>query len=298
MPGKKFTYIAVSVIALLLALSFWKLDIDPPLYYVGHSQAQITDPYHLTFAARNAVQTGEWNPEEFHRWDVFKYSLVSGVSYLLFTLFGVSRVTANLAALLLHLGGFLFFLMALARSRPRKELLTAALFLLFNSTLFFYGRLPFLENGLILFSGLIFWILVRYHEKIWGQFLCGFIVALAALAGKLFGLILLGPVALTLLYIYRAKATKPLGIMAAGLATGLCLQVVLFYGGDPSIPLSYYSEQTVGMYGGPPGFSSITNFFKMLISYGGESSLWKFMPFFFGLGVLSFIITALTFPRE
>lgn len=59
MPGKKFTYIAVAFIALLLALSFWKLDIDPPLYYVGHSQAQITDPYHLTFSARNAAQTGD-----------------------------------------------------------------------------------------------------------------------------------------------------------------------------------------------------------------------------------------------
>ena len=168
MTAKQFTYMIVSIIAFLLILSFWKLDIDPPLYYVGHSQAQITDPYHLTFSSKNAAQTGEWNPQEFHRWDVFKFSLVSGVSYLLFTLFGVSRVTANLAALLLHLGGFVFFLMALARSRPREEWLLAALFLLFNSTLFFYGRLPFLENGLILFSGLTFWILVKYHEKIWG----------------------------------------------------------------------------------------------------------------------------------
>ena len=106
-------YVCWFVIIGFLILKFVNLDSDPPLFHVGHGQAQLTDPYHLTHFARNAENFNDWNPFDFHRWDIFKNSLVSGVSFLIFSLFGVSRLTANLSAVLLNVGGLYLFLLGL-----------------------------------------------------------------------------------------------------------------------------------------------------------------------------------------
>ena len=98
-----YYYIIIAAMALLFIVRFLKLQIDPPYFFYGFSQAHLTDPYHITFFARNAVLFDNWNPFDYHRWDIFKFSLVSGFSYLLFSLFGVSRITANLSALILNL---------------------------------------------------------------------------------------------------------------------------------------------------------------------------------------------------
>lgn len=291
-------YISFGTIAVLLILRFVALDNDPPLFYTGHSQSQITDPYHITYSARNAVLFDDWNPHGIHRWDVFKYSIVSAVSYPLFSLFGVSRVTANLSAIFLQLFGLLLFILGLIKLRPNGEVIVAALLLLLNSTLFFFGRIPLLENGLIFFSGLLFFVFVRYHDRIWGQVLLGTIVAFAVLSGKLFGFLLLIPVVLTMFYRYRFKLFSPYLYVGLGLVAGITFQTVIFYGGDVSIMLNYYTEQTVGIHGKPPGFLSIADFFKMLLSYGAESKLWRFTPFLLAMSILSLVLTTLTFPKQ
>jgi hypothetical protein len=263
----------------LAALRFCNLQNDPPLFYTGHGQALLTDPYHLTFAARNKVLFGEWNPFDYHRWDVFRNSLVSGVGFLYFKLGGVSRITANLASLSLQMSGMLLFLLGFAGFRRYWEIVLTALLLLLNSTLFFYGRAPFLENGLIFLSGLTFFAFVRYHERLWGQFLVGVLVACAAMAGKLFGVCLFGPVVLTTAYVYRRRSFVPLAAATGGFLAGIAAYLFLFYGGELSSVVEYYRQHTVGLYGGPPGFASAAGFFHMLITFGGESGLWQYTPF-------------------
>jgi len=149
---------------------------------------------------------------------------------------------------------------------------------------------------LIFLSGLTFFIFIRYHEKIWGQLLTGGLIALAALAGKLFGFILIGPVILTLVYRYRSKFILPALTICAGMIITALIYIFIFYGDNLSIMTNYYTEQTTGMYGAPPGFSSIINFFKMLIIYGGESGIVEFAPFIILSIILSLIITVMVLP--
>jgi len=277
---------AAVVIVVLLVLRFVLLNIDPPYFFAGYTQAHLTDPYHLTFAARNAVLFDDWNPFDYHRWDVFKYSLVSGTAWLLFSLFGVSRITANLAGVFLSIGGMVFFVFGLAGYLKRRELMISALVLLLSSMLFFYGRLPFLETGLMFLSGLTFFIFMRYHESRWGQALSGFLVVLAALAGKLFGLILLAPILVMLIYEYRRQAVKPILMTIGGSLAGLIVYTLVFYGGDFSVMMNYYAEQTTGMYGAPKGLTSPLGFVVQFITFGSENGLLAFSPFMVALTVL------------
>jgi len=276
---KTIKYFLIGLIIFLAVIRFAALDIDPPYFFAGYTQAHLTDPYHLTFAARNAVLFDDWNPFDYHRWDIFKYSLVSGASYIVFSIFGVSRVTANIAGLLLNMGGLLLFIMSFAGYRHLRERGILTALLLINSMLLFYGRLPFLENGLIFLSGLIFFIFMRYHGKGWGLLLTGFLVAVAALAGKLFGLILLAPIILGLIYIHRSKALKPGLITLAGTAAGIIIYTLVFYGGSFSVMLDYYAEQTTGMYGAPLGLQSPLGFLRQLVTYGEAGGLFVFLPF-------------------
>lgn len=290
---------ALLVLALLLVgLRFITLDTDPPLYFIGHGQALLTDPYHLTHHARASSLYDESHPFGVHRWDSFKNSLVSGVSYLVFAIFGVSRISANFAGALLSVTGLLLFLLALFHHRSPGETIIAGALLGLNSLLLFYGRVPMLENGLIFLSGALFYVFLTYGRTLAGQITSGILISLAALAGKLFGALLLAPVALTLLYIYRSRALIPLAWTMLGVAVGAGGYALVFYGGDMSLALSYYSEQTVGMYGYPPGFTSIGNFFRMLLIYGGESGLTGYIPFWFTLTVIAVICLSLSAPKN
>ncbi len=291
-----FLYFGLILILGLTLLHFVSLENDPPLFYVGHGQSLLTDPYHLTHAARNEILYDNWNLYDYDRWDVFKNSLISGASYLIFSAFDVSRVTANVAAIVLHLTGLLLFILSLYRFRGTKEAIFTALFLLINAMLFYYGRLPYLENGLIFLSSLTFFIFVKYYNKIWGQALTGGLIALAALAGKLFGLILIAPVLLVLIYRYRSKLLLPVMTVCGGLIVSAFLYIFAFYSENLAVLNNYYAEQTTGMYGSPPGLSSLTNFFKMLIIYGGESGIVEFAPFIILSIILSLIITAFAIP--
>lgn len=273
------------------------LGADPPLFYLGHGDDLLTDPFHITHFARNIILFDDGNPFDYHRWDIFKSSVVSLASFIMFAIFGVSRLVANLTAVLLSVGGGLLFLCGLSKEWGNRKLFIAALLLLINSTLFYYGRLPFLENGLIFFSGLLFFVFARFHDRLWGQILIGFLVAMAALAGKLFGFILIGPVLIALTFKYRQKVIIPAVAIVGGLISGIAVWVIVLYNGSWSGLTSYYGEQTVGMYGPPPGFSSPLGFVKMLLTYGGESGLWQYTPFLILLTLCSLLLIILFWPR-
>ncbi len=281
------------LIIFLIILRFISLEIDPPNFFAGHTQAHLTDPYHLTFFARNAILFDDWNPFDFYRWDVFKYSLVSGFSYIVFSIAGISRITANLSAVLLSLAGIGFFVIGFYRLRSNRETLIMTGFLLLSSMLFFYGRLPFLENGLIFLSGLLFFVFIKTYDKWWGQLLSGFLVALATLSGKLFGLILLGPVILSLIYYYRFRAFIPSLRILFGCIIGMTLYVIVFFDGGLLILKNYYLEQTIGMSGTHPGLLSPLAMLKKLLTYGSTNGFFELSPFLLILAGFGLILILL-----
>ena len=283
-------WLAVAFLLALTGLRFVHLDNDPPLYYAHITQSLLTDPYHLTFYARNAVLFDNWNPFDFHRFDVFRNSLISGLAYLSFSTFGVSAITANLAALAANLAGILLFLFGLGGGRPLREIFFTALFLLSSSYLFFYGRLPFLENGLILLAGLLFFVMMRCYARWWGQLLVGVLIALAALAGKLFGATLLGPVVLALVYLYRRHSVRPVVLTLLGCVVGAGLYLLIFYGGNFALLRSYYIEQSLDLYGPPPALRSIAALAAYFVTYPKEAGLWHFEPFLVALSCIGFVI--------
>jgi 4-amino-4-deoxy-L-arabinose transferase-like glycosyltransferase len=279
-----YYWFSALIILFLLIIRFILLDIDPPFFLAKITQSLYTDPYHLTFFARNKVLFNDWNPFDYHRWDIFKYSVVSGMSYILFSFFGVSRITANLAGIFLNLGGMLLFVLGFLKYRTKREFIFLAILLLLNSVLLFHSRLPLLENGLILFCGLTFYVFMKYYNSKVGQFSVGFIIAVGALTGKLFGFIMLGPVVLTYLYIYRSKFIFPVILTIGGSLSGVFIYVLLFYSGSITTMLNYYQEQAIGMYGTPLGFTSPVAFVAQFLSFGKDNG-------FFNLSIFTSILT-------
>jgi len=297
-PASLFALLSLLLILFLIVIRFFLLDIDPPLFFKGYTQAHLTDPYHLTHYARNKVLFNDWDPFDFHRWDVFKYSLVNGTAYIVFSLFGVSRVTANIAGLILNLSGLLLFLTGLGGKRESREILLTAILLFLSSMLFFYGRMPFLENGLIFWSGFLFFIFNRFYDRWYGQFVSGFIVALAALSGKLFGLILVVPVMAGFIYMYRRRSAVPIILSVGGIVSGGILFLLVFFGGGIEVLKRYYLEQTFGMYGSPDGLSSPLEFIKNLILYGAGSGFYDFSPFMLVMAAAGLLMLYFSIPLK
>ena len=116
------------------------------------------------------------------------------------------------------------------------------------------------------------------------------LIGLAAFSGKLFGFLVIVPVAITYLFIFHKKLYIPLALTVVGTVAGSLIYIAVFYGGDYQTMLSYYHEQTTGMYGTPTGFVSLYGFFMNLITYGGESGFFRLSPYLVSLAGLSSIV--------
>ena len=287
---------AMLVIVAGLIVRFLYLGADPPLYFEGTTQALLTDPYNFVHFARNKVLYDQWDIFDYHRWDVFKYSLSSGFGYLFFSLGGVSRVTANLSAVVLNLGGLLLFVFGTAR-QSRRAALVCAVLLFSNMTLIVYGRYPFLENGLIFVAGLSFYVFTRWYPKRFVIPLTGFLVALAVLSGKAYGIVLIIPPILVILKENRNRYKTEIPLL--GLATLLSgvLLALLFYGDNVMTAYRYVSEQSTGMYGFPKALLSPLTFFEHLITLGGTSRIFWYSPFWLGLAFFAGVYLLLTKPN-
>ncbi|UCD17439.1 MAG: hypothetical protein JSV44_00580 [Candidatus Zixiibacteriota bacterium] len=286
------------LIMVLLVVRFVSLDIDPPDFLARYTTSHLTDPYQYTSHARNAVLFDEWNPFGYHRWDVFKYSAVSGLSYLLFTLFGVSRITANVSGLLLNIGGIIFFILGLRIFRPIRECLITGAILCINSVLFFYGRLPFLENGLIFLSGATFFFFLHYHDTYTGNIVAGFLIAAAALCGKLFGAVFVVPVIATHIFLTGGRSIRKITSMFAGFFVGGILLIFVFYEGKIPLMLTYYQEQAVGLYGIPESLQSLKAFLFQFFAFGARLGFLKLTPFISLLALMSLGILLLTVEKR
>lgn len=270
----------ITLLIIVAGVWFWASDLtsDPPMYYSGLGQSLATDPPQYVYHARNKVLFGEWDPFDYPRWTVYEHSLVSLVGFVVFSLAGVSSASAAVVGLVLSLGGLLFFLLGLYRRCRPWVLAAVALCYVINVTLLTYGRLSFLENGLVFIASLFFFVYSRFGSKVWGVALAAVLVAIATFAGKLFGALLLPVLLLAVFFTYKENRWRTI-VIAVGvyLLSGLLL-VLALYGSDLSAAFRYVGEQSYGLRGFPAGLSSPWGFFEHLIGYGFRTRMYYLDP--------------------
>lgn len=280
---------AALILAAGVLIRFFRLNLDPPLFFTGASQDLLTDPYNFIAFARNKVLFGSWDIFDYARWIAFKYSLTSAAAYITFVLGGVSRVTANLSAVLLNLGGIFLFLAALWKY-SRKTALISGIIILSNMTLIVYGRFPFLENGLIFFCGLTAFIFLKYYPKAWAIVATGVLIAAGGLSGKMYGLLMVVPPAIVIWMEDKINGITKIGLMLISAVISFVALAAIFYGGNIGKVYEYLTEQTVGMYGAPTALTSVKGFLEGAITFGGQSRLFYYAS---PLLLLLFIAAAL-----
>lgn len=265
-------WVIIALVAVAgIYLRFVALDSDPPMYFSGHGQSLSTDPHQYTYFSRNKLMFDRWEMFDSAKWRVFEVSVISGFSYLLFSLFGISRYIANLTGLLLSLLSIFIFLLTLRKFVNPSGILLVLVLLLFNKVLFVYGRLPYLENGMIFLMSIIFFIFVFYRQHLWGKIVIGVLIALAGLAGKVFGYLLIVPVVISYCCENRRRRLADISTVLASCGVATVVWLLIAYGGDLKLLLGYYQEQSVGLYGFPDAFKSPFAFFERLISFGNDS---------------------------
>ncbi len=271
-------YFVLVVSVISIVVRFLYLDADPPLFFQNTSQALLTDPYNVTYAARNKALFDKWDTFDYHRWEAFKYSLSSFSAYIFFKLGGVSRITANLSATGLSLSAILLFIWAVY-SYSRRASAFAAVLLLANAFIIIYGRYPFLENGLLFISVVLFVVFVKFYPRKWAIVAAAILTSLCVLSGKAFGVIMAVPVMTIIVFERRQKWLLDLGFyVVSGIISGIAL-LWLYYGSRYDIVYHYISEQSTGLYGFPQALSSVPVFFEQLVSFGGQSKFYYLSPF-------------------
>ncbi len=256
---------------------FYRLDLDPPYFFAGTTQDLLTDPYNVIHFARNKILFGIWDIFDYSRWIVFKYTLSSFAAYISFAALGVSIVAANLSAVALNLGGILLFLTGLWRY-SHKAASIAAILLLADITLLSYGRLPFMENGLIFLSGLCYFLFVQFNGSKALEIIVGAVAAICFISGKAFGIIMIIPPLYLVLVGCPDSRWRRIGTLLISFAGTIVAAGYLFYGKDFNTVYQYLSEQSVGMYGLPAALTSPANLIVQAMTFGGQSRLFYFIP--------------------
>jgi 4-amino-4-deoxy-L-arabinose transferase-like glycosyltransferase len=274
--SKQNLYYFLTAIIFVGGFVYWQSDLtsDPPMYYEGLGQSLSADPAQYIHHARNKVLFGEFDPFDYPRWTVYQHSLTSLVAYLWFTIAGVSMRQANFVGVLLSLGGLLFLILGLARHHRPWVTTAVAFCYIMNVTLFTYGRLSYLENGLIFLAAIVFFVYTRWGDRGWGAALTGGLVALAMLTGKLFGALILPALILTILFSGRPRRLMHAGAAFGGFLLMSLVTIILLYGQVLRAAVGYVGEQSLGLWGFPKGLTSPWAFFEHLISYGYENHLY------------------------
>jgi len=296
---RNITWIIIGIIIIIgLYTRFAGLDADPPLYFTGHGQSLSTDPHHYSYFPRNKILFDQWEMFDTTQWRVFEVTLVSGLSYLIFAIFGISRFTANLPGLLLSIISILFFVLALRKFVDIRGILLALFLLIFNQVLYVYGRLPYTENGLIFFAALIFFVFVHYRDKIAGKIILGVLVALAALTGKIFGFLLLVPIVAALLVENNDDRYIGVATVVGSCAALSVVWTFAVYGGNLGLLLGFYKSHAVGLHGFPAALKSPLTFFERLVSFGNDSRFYYRAPALGLAGFIAFLFILYSLSRD
>lgn len=261
-----FWVILVLLLGFAAFVRFYDLKSDPPVAFSHGNEDLTTDGPSLTLHAKQAVFYDQWDLFGYQNWPAFKVSVVSGLSFMAFKFFGVSRSTANGTGSLLSITGIFLFLLALWDRRKSGLILLLALFLCTSYVLTIYGRVPLSENGLFFLAGLTFLVYSRWFHTTGGKITVGVLVTLCGLLGKSIGFLLgVGP----LLFILLSGGTNRLR------STLLFIVPMLFTLGLFWLALyrtqglsDFLWEHSAGVHGFPHGLESPKGFVEGLISYG------------------------------
>ncbi|MDH4034769.1 MAG: hypothetical protein OEV80_13330, partial [candidate division Zixibacteria bacterium] len=275
-----WVFYTLTLLIVIGGFLFWSSDLtsDPPMYYSGLGQSLATDPAQYVHHARNQVLYDDWDPFDYPRWTVYQHSLTSAVGWLVFSVWGVSGENAGVVGMVLSLGGLLFFLLGIFRHCRSWVTAAVALCFVINVTLLTYGRLSYLENGLILIAAIFFFVYCWFGHKLWGLVLSALLVAAATFTGKLFGALLLPALLLAVFWSGRPGRYRQMALTFCAYAVGSVLIVLLLYGGNFSAAFSYVGEQSYGLRGFPAGLSSPWGFFEHLIGYGFQNRMFYLDP--------------------
>ncbi|MCX6827730.1 MAG: hypothetical protein NT002_00360 [candidate division Zixibacteria bacterium] len=289
-PNLLFWVLLVVIVAAGIYLRLANLDSDPPIYFDGYGQSLTTDPYHYVLHARNQLLFGQSDPFNQERWRVFEYTLVSGLSYVLFALFGISRINANLAGLIPSLLAIFLFAAAMRKFVSRWGMLLILFLLLSNKVLYVYGRLPYTENGLLLIAAALFFVFAYYRHQLWGIITMGVLVALAGLSCKIFGFLLIVPVIVSIWLESEPRRKKDILTVVGSTLAAVLLWFILIFGGKFGAFTDFLFKQTIGLYGFPEALKSPLTFIVKLISFGNDSLFYYLGPALSITGFLSLIV--------
>jgi hypothetical protein len=248
------------------------------MHLSGIGQSLSTDPAQYVYHARNEILYGDWDPFDYPHWTVYQHSLTSAIGYIWFSIAGVSITQANAVGMIMSLLGLVFILLGLYRHHRPWVLTAVALCYVINICLLTYGRLAYLENGLILIASIMFFVYTRFGERTWGIALCGILIAAAAILGKLFGVILL-PALLVAIWM-KSERMPWLKMITAAVSTAVTagVLIVVLYGSDATTAFEYAREQSYDLRGFPPGLASPWAFLEYLVAFGFNNRMFYLSP--------------------
>jgi hypothetical protein len=276
-----------------VGLRLYRIDADAPGFFADNSQDLTTDGGYLTLAAKDKVAFGQWTLFGYERWQTFKVSLVTGLAYLLFTSFGISTSIGVMTGVLLSTLGLLLILACLARSLPVSAVGAMTVVFAFNFVLILYGRFPFSENALLFLLSLFVAAFVYRSDSLGSAIVLGILIAVAAVFGKAFGLILVaGPIAWWLSEGTPRKWLLSLTLFAATASSTVALSLAAL--GKFEL-LSFLWGHAAEGHGTPRGLGSPLGFVEHLVTFA-RTGLHSYTPF---LSLLTFIALGwMIFYRE
>jgi len=279
---------AYVLIALTIGVRFVNLGADPPMHFsVG--QGIYTDPGAYTNYARQAQLFNDPNPLNDDRFPLFENSALAYLARPVFVFFGYGQAQGALVALLFSISTIILIFLIVRRSAGIEAGVFLLLFLILNENQYQYGRLAFLEHGMIFFGAVTFWILHNLRRTWESAALAGVVLPLAFLIGKIHGLVFVGVFAVYFLWRPRIKPDGGYGDLLRELKTrylpfaaGAALTCLTWYLSTDSATIStishYVLEQSTGIYGAPEALENFREFHMKFISLGAGSKLWQRMP--------------------
>jgi len=242
------------------------------------SQDVNTDPDQYTSFARSKALWGDW--------DLFGRNLVLAlnsaltlISYLFFKFLGVGRWQANFVAASLSLLTLIFFYLTVRKGKDRKTALLATFFLGINYILVMYNRSTFAEVSVIAFIVLGIYFFVLGMKKDWLLIPSGACFAVSVFFGKMSAMFIL-PVCLAVVMLSALEKSPERGpkmkfslilFFAAGFSSVVLPWFFLIYSPFSQSVSQFVSGMSVGLYGSPKGFESISDFVYSLFSFGGAT---------------------------
>ncbi len=303
-PSTAKVLLFVLIIGLAVFLRCFCLSADPPLN-LSWSQDINTDPDQYTSLARSKALFGSW--------DLFGRNLILAlnsaltlISFLFFKLLGVGRWQANFVAASLNSLTLIFFYLAIKSGKDQKTALLATFFVGINYILVMYSRSTFAEVSAIFFIVLGIYFMVPGMKRVWLLIPSGGCLAVSILFGKILavlmlpaylGVLMLGPSDESTASGARTKLSRIL-FFTSGLSSVALLWFILIYSPFSESVSHHVSGMSVGLYGSPRGFGSISDLIYSVFSFGGVTQvfatkgyslgtdLFYRMPFLFTLSLL------------